>query len=79
MFLYKNRADSLIRGVCFNNTFLNGVKELSFGSFFSDALKFVECLLLLLSLDERYILLSKFYKSDGGVYYSRYITLDIVN
>jgi hypothetical protein len=70
MFLRKNRADSFIGGVCFDNAFLNGVEELSFGSFFSDALKFVEYLLLLLSLDERYILLSKLYKSDRGVCYS---------
>jgi hypothetical protein len=70
MLLRKNRADSFIGGVCFDNAFLSGVEELSFGSFFSDALKFVECLLLLLSLDERYILLSKLYKSDRGVCYS---------
>jgi hypothetical protein len=79
MFLRKDRADSFVGGVCFDNTFLNGVKEFSFGSFLSDTLKFVECLLLLLFLDERYILLSKFYKSDGGVRYPRYITSDIVN
>jgi hypothetical protein len=79
MLLYKNRADSFIGGVYFNNTFLSGVKEFSFGSFFSNTLKFIKYLLLLLSLNERYVLLSKFYKSDGGVRYPRYITSDIVN
>jgi hypothetical protein len=47
MFLYKNYADSFIGGVCFDNALLSGVEELSFGSFFRDAFKFVECLLLL--------------------------------
>jgi hypothetical protein len=69
MLLRKDRANSFIGGVYFDNTFLSGVEELNFSSFFNDMLKFVECLLLLLSLYERYILLSKLYKSDRGVYY----------
>jgi hypothetical protein len=63
MFLSKYRANSFIRGIYFDNAFFSGVKELSFGSFFRNLFKLVECLLLFVSLDKRYIFLSKLGKS----------------
>jgi hypothetical protein len=70
MFLYKYRANYFIGGVYLDNTFLSGVKELSFGSFLRDLLKLIEYLLLFVLLGKGYVLLSKLGKSYRSIYYS---------